>query len=404
MDLKQRLGTLRRQAGTPPGGSSVPGIAERVQRYRVDGRKHGNRPVSTEALALQLDGKPIDDGVILIERCVPLSEYHGRICLADVFDTDDALPEARGFDLRSAVFLDTETSGLAGGTGTVVFLLGLAKVESGHLVIRQYHLTRFSAEARMLDLAGEWLRNADGVVTFNGKCFDIPLLATRYRLCALHDPTARLAHLDLLHPTRRAFASRWSDCRLVSAERKLLRFEREDDVPGSLAPLAWFAWLQRNDPEGLVGIARHNHWDVLSLAALIPALAGAHAAPGAWEADVLAIARAYLSRNQDDQALALLCEHRAMLDDAGLLELARLYRRHGRWPEACTIWEPLAERGSEEAIERLAKYHEHIRGDCLTALDYAARLAILPEHEQRRERLRHKLAARQHPAGSMLIP
>lgn len=401
MDLKQRLGKLRQQSGTapPPAQTSV---AERVQRYRAGGAGSTPRGVSAETLATRLGGTLIDDGVVLIERYIPLTQFHGRVRLAEVLACDAVMPEMAGFDPRTAVFLDTETSGLSGGTGTVIFLLGLARIEDDQLAIRQYHLTRFSAEARMLDRASAWLRTAESVVTYNGKSFDLPLLATRHRLCALHDPTVRLTHLDLLHPTRRAFASRWGDCRLASAERKLLEFEREDDLPGSMAPLAWFGWLQRNDPEGLIGIARHNHWDVLSLAALIPALARAHAEPGAWEADILAIARACDSRGQDERARTLLSAHRAMLDDAGLLELARLYRRRQQWAEARALWEPLAERGNAEAIERLAKYHEHVRADPATALAYATRLAVFPQHEQRRERLRRKLAARSLGCASLL--
>ncbi len=393
MDLKQRLGKLRQQAGTASNAATTTGVAERLQRYRVDSGRRAELRGSTETLARQLEGQLIDDGVIVIEHRLALSEFHGRICLQEVLDHQPAIPEQHGIDLRRAVFLDTETSGLAGGTGTVVFLLGLARIEATSLVTRQYHLTRFSAEARMLDLAGQWLRDAEAVVTFNGKSFDAPLLATRHRMCALHDPLARLAHLDLLHPTRRAYASRWEDCRLISAERKLLHFEREDDVPGSMAPLAWFSWLQRKDPDGLIGIARHNRWDVLSLAALIPALAAAHAEPGAWEADVLAIARAHLTRNQYEESLALLCEHQSMLDDAGLLELARLYRQRGRWGEACAIWEPMAERDNQEAIECLAKFHEHVRHDASAALAYARRLVVRPENEQRRQRLQRKCSS-----------
>ncbi len=396
MDLKRRLRTLRQQSGTAPDAPATTGVAERLQRYRVGPGRRADARISTETLARQLDGQLIDDGVIVIEHRLALSECHGRIYLQELLDHKPVLPDQHGVDLRRAVFLDTETSGLAGGTGTVVFLLGLARIEAASLIIRQYHLTRFSAEARMLDLAGQWLRDADALVTFNGKSFDVPLLATRHRMCALHDPLARLAHLDLLHPTRRAFANRWGDCRLISAERKLLHFEREDDVPGSMAPLAWFSWLQRKDPEGLIGIARHNRWDVLSLAALIPALAAAHAEPGAWEADVLAIARAHLARNQYEKSLALLREHQPMLDEAGLLELARLYRRRGNWREACAIWEPMAERNNQEAIERLAKYHEHVCHDASAALAYARRLVLRPENEQRRQRLQRKL---QRPQG-----
>lgn len=402
MDLKQRLGKLRQQTGTSALEAPMPGVAERVQRYRVGGRADAG--VSEDRLAAQLGGVVLDDGVILIERQLPSSTRHGRIELSTALCPQGTLPEAHGMDLRDAVFLDTETSGLSGGTGTVVFLLGLARFEADQIVVRQYHLTRFSAEARLFSLAAQWLGDAEHVVTFNGKSFDGPLLATRHRLCALHDPIARLSHLDLLHPTRRAFGSRWGDCRLATAERKLLGFEREDDLPGSMAPLAWFAWLQRNDPTGLEGIARHNYWDVLSLVALVPALAAAHGDPGAWDADATAVARYHLGRNQDQHALSVLEQHQHMLDADGLLVLARLYRRNRRWTDACGIWETLAEQDSQEAIECLAKYHEHVARHYGRALDYAERLAIRPEHEQRRMRLRRKVAATSNPSAALIGP
>src|SRR5690606_31598786 len=129
------------------------------------------------------------------------------------------------------VFLDTETTGLAGGTGTVAFLIGLGRVEAGHLVVRQFWLTSFAGERDLLAAAGDWVDGVDGMVTYNGRSFDLPLVATRCRLAGASDRFSGLRHLDLLGPTRRAFARRWEDCRLTTAERRLLRFERVDDLP-----------------------------------------------------------------------------------------------------------------------------------------------------------------------------
>lgn len=396
MDLKQRLGKLRQQSGAVPSGG---GVAERVQRYRVQSPKRAGAQEAAATLAQRLDGTLLDDGVVMIERRLPLHTAHGARPLHELLHDHRALPEARGIDPARMVFLDTETSGLAGGTGTVVFLLGLARIEQDLLAVRQFHLTRFSAEPRMLALAAAWLQEADAVVTYNGKTFDAPLLTTRHRLCAIDDPIARLGHLDLLHPTRRAFANRWGDCRLATVERKLLGFEREDDMPGAMAPLAWFAWLQQGDATGLAGIAEHNFWDVLSLASLVPALAQVYADPGAWDADVGAIARNCRLQGEPERAHALLRDHRHMLDTRGLLDLARLYRGRRQWAEARAIWEGLAEEGNEEAIEALAKYHEHQCRDWHQALHYAQRLGRGPQQERRRERLRQKMAAADRMAG-----
>lgn len=389
MDLKRRLGALRRQTGASAGTVAV---AERVQRYRPNARSPA-RSADVHGLARRLGGTAVGDGVILIEHRVSLERSHGRIPLRAVQDDHRALPEAEGVNPHELVFLDTETSGLAGGTGTVVFLLGLARIDGDGVLVRQYQLTRFGAEAEMLGLASEWLRDAGCIVSYNGKCFDVPLLSARCRLAGVPNPFERLPHLDLLHPTRRIFGRRWGDCRLVTAERELLGFAREGDLPGSEAPEAWFAWVRRGDPARLPGIARHNHWDVLSLAALLPTLARACAAPGAWNADVAAIARRLLAQGEEAAAMQLLEDHREKLDRGGLLELARLQRRLGRWRQARAIWEPLAEQGDCEAIERLAKYHEHVAGDPERALAYARRLPQSPAHRARLRRLQAKVAA-----------
>ena len=403
MDLKHRLGTLRRQTGVSP-QPAAPAVAERVARYRPGAQSGRSQALDPAALAERLGGALVDDGVILIEQRLPLQICHGGITLSRLLGDNDGLAEARGRDPQGLLFLDTETSGLAGGTGTVVFLLGLARIEQQHLVVHQYHLTRFGAEGAMLRRASAWLRAAECMVSYNGKCFDVPLLTTRFRLCGVHSPLERLAHLDLLHPTRRAFNRRWGDCRLATAERRLLGFERQDDLPGSEAPEAWFAWVRRQDPARLPGIARHNRWDVLSLAALIPALAHAYTEPGAVDADVAAVARGLRARGEGLRALQLLVEHRSMLDSDGLLELAALYRRANRWSEAQAIWEPLAAAGHVTAIERLAKYHEHVAGDPGAALAYAERLPRGPVHDGRRLRLQQRLAMRERAARGTPLP
>ncbi|NIP71831.1 MAG: hypothetical protein GWO16_01805 [Gammaproteobacteria bacterium] len=385
MDLKQRLAALRQQTGHAC-------IAERIQRYRVGPPPaRACRPVDASALAERLGGSLRAGGVIRIERRVALDDVHGARCLARVLDDHGALPEARGLDPGRLVFVDTETSGLAGGTGTVVFLLGLARIEDGALQIRQYLLTGFAGEAVLLTESAKWLGNDDTLVSFNGKCFDVPLLAARCRLAGVADPFSTRGHLDLLHPTRRAFNRYWPDCRLGTAEQRLLGFARTDDLPGSEAPQAWLDLLRRGDATRMPGIARHNHRDLVSLAALLPALVDAHAVPAEHGADALAVARAHLARDDEARARAVLTAARARLDSGALLELARLHRRNGDWNAACIIWERLAEKGSLESIERLAKYYEHVRGDHAVAFDYARRLPLGGVHDSRRQRLRRKL-------------
>lgn len=397
--LKQRLGTLRRQAGATYTGAppTNPSVAERLQRYRVErrsapGTSSRNAP---KELAARMGGELIDAGVVRIEQRIALDERHGRVALDRLLDGHDGMPETAGLDPRSLVFLDTETSGLAGGSGTIAFMLGLARIEVEALVVRQYQLTGFSGEASMLEDAAAWLREAGTLVTFNGKCFDAPLLSARARLARMPDPCAHMAHVDLLHPTRRAFARVWPDCRLATAERELVGFRRLHDLPGSEAPMAWFNYLKRGDAGLLPEVARHNYWDLVSLAALLPALAQVHGSPAAMGADVLGVARAFLTRGNEGRAQAVLREGADALDEDGLLELARLLRRRRDWNGACAIWERLAAGGSTEAVERLAKYHEHVRRDYRRALELAKQLPDGELKRQRQQRLARKVHATQ---------
>lgn len=373
-------------------------LADRLRRLQTRAPRTPPRTgarCDVAGLADLLDGEILAPGVVLTERRLPLAARHGAATLRDAALSVHALPEG-DVDPRLAAFLDTETTGLSGGTGTVVFLLGAGRFEHDAFVVRQYLLTAFGGEADLLTAAAEWIAPAKTpaktIVTFNGRTFDLPLLAARCRLAGVADRFSRMAHVDLLHPTRRAFARRWEDCRLATAERRLLRFEREDDLPGSEAPRSWFRFVRHGHATPLPRVAEHNYRDVISLAALLPVLADVHAEPGAWEADILSVARAYDRAGNEAMALAVLREHRSMLDADGLLQLARLHRQRNNWHEATIIWSELAASGHFEAIERLAKYHEHVVRDFAAALAYADHLPRSPDHEHRRARLRAKLA------------
>jgi uncharacterized protein len=164
---------------------------------------------------------------------------------------------------------DTETTGLAGGTGTRAFMIGAADWVDGRFRIRQLTITSMAAETAMLRVFADWLSEDTVLVSYNGKCYDAPLLATRYRLARLANPLLGLGHLDLLHPVRRLWKGSWENCRLATVERQLLGVVREDDLPGSEAPAAWLTYLRGGSAANLRRVAHHNAQDLKSLAGVL---------------------------------------------------------------------------------------------------------------------------------------
>jgi uncharacterized protein len=403
LDLRARLvlaqRTLARPVTHPASNydeSDVP-LSMRLRRLFGDqAETEAPKRLDIEQIARLLRGEPLADGVIVIEDFVPFSQSHGQVPYDDIerislqFLAGGEEPPRRGL-----LFLDLETSGLAGGTGTVAFVLGTARIDDDVVRLRQYFLTSFCGEAAMLTDALSWIRSATHLVSFNGKCFDVPLLITRYRLLGAENPFAHVSHIDLLHPARAAFAGAWPDCRLQTVEQYLFRLHRDDDLPGYLIPQVWTGFLRYGETRGLRGILEHNRMDLLSLVALSSVLARTYAEPGQRYANPLALSRAQRRRGRHDVAVRHLEEHGTTLSEQAQLELGSLYARSHQWKEAVAIWESLANEGVIQAMERLAKYSEHVRRDLSAALRYTEALVSRdvanPTHEHRLQRLRRKL-------------
>ncbi len=265
-------------------------FADRIARLRraKSTAQSADREPPEAALARLTGGDYVAPGLLVVERRYALPHTHGVVPIA--FAREPAVSvsirrgDTRAFAPGGLLMLDTETSGLAGGTGTMAFLVGVARFEAETLVVRQHVVTGFAAEPAMLAAVREWVDAAECLVTFNGKSFDVPLLKTRYALQRERHPFAEIAHADLLHATRRRLRDGWPDCRLKTTEELALGFARVDDMPGSDVPLAWQRWLRFRDPAPVPRILDHNREDLVSLAALLAVLAG----PTAKEAPLLA--------------------------------------------------------------------------------------------------------------------
>jgi len=230
------------------------------------------RPISHDR---HLPGEEIAPGLHLVEAFLPQKIPREALSLAFARREDAVAP-------GDLLFFDTETTGLAGGTGTRAFMVGAADwrcdPQYGEgLRIRQLLMATMAAESAMLDTFAGWLGPSTVLSSYNGRCYDAPLLKTRYRLARRGDPLSALDHVDLLFPTRRRYRGTWENCRLATIERQLLRILREDDLPGSQAPAAWLHYLRGDDAIDLRRVLAHNHQDVVTLAQLMLRLVEAHA-------------------------------------------------------------------------------------------------------------------------------
>jgi len=302
------------------------------------------------------------------EEWLPLDHRHGRIELgAPLAASQRALAAlARGGSPHPSRlgFFDIETTGLAGGTGTYIILAGLGWFEDGAFRLRQYFLADVGAERAMLALLAQDLGRLGGLVTYNGRAFDVPLTSARFTLTRTPAPLARLAHIDLLHPVRRLYAHRMPGCRLAEAERRLLKLERPDDIPGALIPSLYFDYVRAGRAAPLRAVFAHNADDVLSMAGILAAVARLLEGPEREPEDAVAVAR-WLEREGDEPAaLALYRDALPWLEGGddwrwAALRYARICRRAGARPEAAALWARLWEAGERDAGLPLAKHLEH---------------------------------------------
>ena len=290
------------------------------------------------------------------------------------------------------IFLDTETTGLSGGTGTFVFMIGLGyqSDEGFHLV--QLFMRDPSQEMAFLTALTHFIQSFEVVVTFNGKSFDIPLLNTRHVLNGFSSPFKEMEHIDILPLARRIWRNRLSNRALSNLEIEILGVERtQAEVPGWMIPELYFEYLHTGDARPLAGIFYHNANDILSLAGLFYYLARMLGDPSADPAlpglDMAALARLY--EELEDLLMAAQLYERSL--DQGLpknfyLEtlnrFALLYRRQGNWDGAIYLWKKAADQQQIEACVELAKYYEHNQRDYIEAIKWtqiALDLMLRPE-------------------------
>jgi uncharacterized protein len=465
MDLTSRLRAIVKSGPAKPG---VPVLSEhdghasrRELTYEPDTGRH-EASMDMSQIAAVLGGRPVETPFgrcLMIDRRYEADRWHGSIqigqCEVDDLGALVILDPALGVSfpdrgltpvalstrgqtpvdgLRTfprTVFIDLETTGLSGGAGTVAFLVGCGFFDFGAFQVRQFLLTSYSSERALLWAVAEFFKDADLIVTYNGKSFDVPVMETRWLFHRLQMPLDGVPHFDMVHPARRLWRPRSASldpdeggCRLATLERTLLGFSRVGDVGGFEMPARFFRFLRCGDPHPLEGVLEHNRLDLVSLAAVMAravelARTGHPACRNCGEA--LALGRIYERAAADDRVRsregvmnhAASCYRRGAESRAAdiraeaLYRLALWHRRERRFAEAAAIWRDVLEltepRGVRRMIgmralrrfaaEALAVHHEHRDRD----LDSARELALFALEEAEADGrvadgVRHRLA------------
>jgi hypothetical protein len=361
-------------------------------------------------------------------QALPFGRPYGKLRVGDLAGTDLGplrlvFANANLPDPGKLVYLDTETTGLAGGTGTCAFLIGIGALEGSQFVIRQFFLRDYPEEKPALAALAETLEGYEGVVTFNGKTFDIPLLETRYSLARLKSPFRRLLHLDVLHPARRMWKLRLASCELTNLEKHVLGIAREGDVPGSEIPQIYFDYLRGGNAQALQPVFFHNALDIMTLAALTVELARAlsdESSLAASSLDLFSLSRILDRARVTDRSSAACRQALAQglpesVEARALWQLAIQHKRRREHEEAAKLWNQLACREEPlalRALEELAIYYEHRRRDAVTALVFTT-AALDRLREDSAGRSYRKRFARRHerlekkarrPGSSPLLP
>jgi uncharacterized protein YprB with RNaseH-like and TPR domain len=359
---------------------------------------------------------------LVIDRAYAPGYRHGRVAVADALPPSGGVwprlgllagPEDVTIGTGNLLFIDLETTGLAGGAGTYAFLVGCGWFEGARFRIRQFFLSSFAAEHALLDAVAEAADAAGAVVTFNGKTFDLPLIETRFIVNRMATPFGGLPHIDLLHPARRLWRSDDGDasgmqasCRLSTLEASLCGHIRDGDVPGFEIPGRYFHYVRSGDVRPLGAVLEHNRLDILSLAMLTSRAAqlldeGPAGARTAREA--LGLGRLYERREMMTEARTCFERAATLPGDVetradALRAYAVLSRRERRHEAAADAWRGILglprcpSRFVREATEALAVHHEHRLRDAGAARAFALQALVCPATTARVQALHHRLA------------
>jgi uncharacterized protein YprB with RNaseH-like and TPR domain len=352
----------------------------------------------------------------IVDNVYPIKYTHGRSQLFDLFDQEPSIAaiyckEERltGLDFRDFVFLDTETTGLY-GAGTIAFMVGIAfyerSVQGDVLVVRQFFLRDHDDELAMLQILSDFIASKNGLITFNGQTFDLPLLENRYLMNRLPSAFGQLPHIDLLPLSRRLWRTRFGSVALSNLEKELLEIRRtEADIPGWLIPTVYNDYLRSQDAREVRRIFYHNEIDMLSMVTLadyffrLISNSSFEAHPidlyslGKWQADIgMSLEAEKTLKDVVQSDLPLPIFHKA------LARLGLLLKQQQRNREAVSYWQQWAATSFDEvdAHVELAKFYEWQEKDLKMAEKWTLEALSLVDSWSRRraDMIRPELAHR----------
>lgn len=350
----------------------------------------------------------------LVENRYPANYQHGNVVLGTPTDLSallawSRLSERTLLSREKFLFLDTETSGLVGGAGTIVFMVGLGFWQGEEYRLIQLFLRNPAEEAAFLTTLEELLTPFPILVTYNGKSFDAPLLNNRFVLNGFQSPLHDKHHIDLLSLTRRVWRDRLVSRSLGNLEQEILHLPRgQEEIPGWMVPELYFQYLQTRNASPLYGVFYHNQMDILSLSAVFLHLAELLRDPlnseNPQSLDTAAIARLSEELGEFDKAITLYEASLKMgLPRAffvkTLYRFADLYRKAGRMEDALRLWKKAAEFDEIDACIEIAKHAEHREKHLDEALQWSSlalsrlETSILPKYvkKQKQAEIAHRI-------------
>lgn len=421
-DRGQKIAQLRALLNTPGvmGGTQFRAVAEERDTARARGDFEVQHVMPGEVV-----GEP-DNGFYLVRQDFPLAWEHGCVPLESALAADARHiatsandDELHAFDPRTAVFVDTETTGLMGGAGTVLFLIGVGYFTGDAFRLDQCFMRDYDDEEPMLAFLDGLFKNAETLVSFNGKTFDLPLLRTRFIQNRVPFRLERAMHYDLVHAARRFWKKRLGDCSLGSVERNVLGVQRHGDVDGAEIPVRWFNYLRSRDARPLAPVFYHHKMDILSLVSLTGLLSQKLSEPAGegfeHHEDRLSLLRLHVRRKEWEQAASMAAKLLDALDNETLmcecLELAIVATKRTKdWERMEAYSVRIIEQFPNHTQARIeyAKHLEHKRRnlpeairicreglklqETRQALGYSPAILGLRDLELRMERMERKLA------------